>query len=298
MNRSNRSVSLRRGFTLLELLVVIVILGLLVALSIPAIQRAREAARRNACRANLRQIGLALWNYHDAVNAFPLNNSYLNATMHRSAFVGMLPHLGQAPLYFLMDQNLDQVVAPNVQFNTVAIPVLQCPSNTTRHEIGEGQDGCGRGVAADYAFNVGDNINSMTTTGAEGTDAYGDVPTGLGGRGCFTRSGWSTSFAEVTDGTSNTIALGETIGTSCGWQNGWATQNIATTAFPPNYRNGYFKAHPTDPDCIGYRSAHVGGMHVLLMDGSVRFISDNFDCKVYNQIQSKDTERVCCDGGY
>jgi len=71
------------------------------------------------------------------------------------------------------------------------------------------------------------------------------------------------------------------------WQNGWANQTFATTAFAPNYQRLFFKTNTANPDCIGYRSFHTGGIHVVLMDGSVRFISDNISGSIYNALQSR-----------
>jgi prepilin-type N-terminal cleavage/methylation domain-containing protein len=272
------------GFTLIELLVVIAIIAVLIALLLPAVQQAREAARRSQCKNNMKQIGLALHNYHDTLNVFPLNAT---VTKHRSGYVGMLPYMDQAPMYNQMNLDLDQTVAPNLQFNTKIIPILQCPSDPDSAIMGPGADGCGTGAPADYSFNVGDNKNSGTNTNAQGTDVYGNNAQYTPSRGVFTRYQWSAKIAQITDGTSNTIAMGEVIGSYCNWQNGWSTQNFATTAWAPNYTNLFFKTNGGNPDCIGYRSNHVGGIHVVLCDGSVRFISNNIDGNTYNYIQGR-----------
>ncbi|MDB5391570.1 MAG: hypothetical protein JWM11_7216 [Planctomycetaceae bacterium] len=275
----------RRGFTLIELLVVIAIIAVLIALLLPAVQQAREAARRTQCKNQLKQIGIALHNYNDTNKLLPLNNT---PGSHRSGYVGMLPFFDQAPLYSMIVHTSDQTVAPNLAFNSLVMTMLLCPSdpNPTTQTY-TGQDSCGVGTATDYVFNVGDNVNSTTTTGAPGPNSYGNIGQGVAGRGPFTRYGWCSSFSNITDGLSNTIGMGEAIGAYCGWQQGWATQAFATTAFPPNYQNATFKASPGSPDCIGYRSAHVGGIHVVLLDGSVRFISDNISGLTYNALQSR-----------
>jgi len=282
----------RRGFTLIELLVVIAIIAVLIALLLPAVQQAREAARRSQCKNNMKQIGLAIHNYHETVNTLPLNATYgtyagVARDMHRSAYVGLLPYMDQAPMYNLMDQTIDQALAPNVQYNTQNMPNLVCPSNPDSGIVAVVADNCGNGVPSDYSFNVGDNVNSTTNTGAPGPNNWGNIGVGAAGRGPFTRYSWSARFAQITDGLSNTIALGETVGAYCIWQNGWANQTFATTAFAPNYQRLFFKTNTANPDCIGYRSFHTGGIHVVLMDGSVRFISDNISGSIYNALQSR-----------
>ena len=287
----------RRGFTLIELLVVIAIIAILIALLLPAVQQAREAARRSQCKNNLKQLGLALHNYHDNSLTFPLSKTTATApARYRSGYVGMLPYLDQAPMYNTMDQSLSQLVAPNLQFNTRVISVLVCPSDpdSGRTDLG-GADGSTTGAGADYSFNVGDNRNSTTTTGAPGTDSYGNIGLGVPGRGPFTRYSWVSRIRDITDGTSNTIALGESLASHCIWQAAWSVQSFATTAFPPNYANATFKASPGNPDCIGYRSAHVGGVHVLMLDGAVRFISDNISGTTLNALASRANGEVVGD---
>ncbi|MGQ9505801.1 MAG: DUF1559 domain-containing protein [Thermogutta sp.] len=206
--------SARRGFTLVELLVVIAIIGILIALLLPAVQAAREAARRSQCTNNLKQLGLGLHNYHDAYKTlvyrsggtYGYYNNYPSGWAsnwgRRSGFVSLLPYIEQKALY---DQiragdptgttNNGQPVAPeggwphwNWSVWSNSPDVLLCPSN----------DGIphknGRHTA--YAFCVGDQVeNALDSTEV---------------RGLFARNTTYT-FADITDGTSNTIAMSEQI---------------------------------------------------------------------------------------
>jgi prepilin-type N-terminal cleavage/methylation domain-containing protein len=285
----------KQGFTLIELLVVIAIIAVLIALLLPAVQQAREAARRSQCKNNVKQLGLALHNYHDTFNIFPLNNSQsAPAITNRSGFVGMLPYLDQSPIYNQMNMLVSGVVAPNLAFTQVPLPILLCPSDPDGLRILKGQDaGINITMAvSDYAFNVGDYANGGTNTGANGGGqnfAYANGVTSAG-RGVFSRCAWSARMADITDGTSNTIAIGECIGAWCGWQTGWGFQSFATTAYSINYNNAGLRnsANPGDPNsCIGFRSQHVGGAQFLLTDGSVRFVSENISGLVYCALASR-----------
>jgi prepilin-type N-terminal cleavage/methylation domain-containing protein len=284
----------KQGFTLIELLVVIAIIAVLIALLLPAVQQAREAARRSQCKNNVKQLGLALHNYHDTNNVFPLNNSAATwGRTERSGFVGMLPFLDQTPMYNQMNMSATGLVAPNLIFTQTPLPILLCPSDPDSMRIMNGTDDASSIQVAmtDYAFNVGDYSNGSQTTGANGGGQnmpYGNSVTSAG-RGLFSRYGWSAAMRDVTDGTSNTFAIGECIGAWCGWQHGWGFQSFATTAYPINWNNSGFRnaAAPGNAECIGYRSQHVGGAHFLMTDGSVRFLSENLSGLVFCALASR-----------
>ncbi len=205
----------RLGFTLVELLVVIAIIGILIALLLPAVQAAREAARRTQCTNNLKQLGLALHNYHDTYKKFPgLGQGTSNPwapdrcnLLHMSGVAVMLPFMEQTPLY-------DQVSSPqinppypawgpvpwwgwNFQPFLQKVPGLLCPSDTT--DISGSYQPFGN---TNYNFCVGDQItNTVWWDIGQGSGSL--KPRGLFGRNSFHK------MADITDGTSNTIAMSE-----------------------------------------------------------------------------------------
>jgi len=218
----------RSGFTLIELLVVIAIIAVLIALLLPAVQAAREAARRAQCNNNLKQIGLALHNYHSAANTFPMGSS-LNYTpsygfggwANWSVHSLLLPYLEQSPLYnaanFILDAGLDDGTSDAVN-STVYLTRFAgflCPSDAEA------------GVK---------NINSYR--GSIGTTVVQGVPSQQVS-GLFSMSSQKNNYgganptiglANVTDGASNTIAFGEAIVGIVGRGNGWPGNGISVNA--------------------------------------------------------------------
>jgi prepilin-type N-terminal cleavage/methylation domain-containing protein/prepilin-type processing-associated H-X9-DG protein len=208
----------RRGFTLIELLVVIAIIGVLIALLLPAVQAAREAARRAQCVNNLKQIGLALHNYHDANGSFPMGASLgmrtLGAYQAKQNFgplATMLPFLEQAPIYNAInfnwgceDNNTIDCFLINATATRSKIATYCCPSDPYAGK----PDHNGDPNTSNYYGCIG------TTTYLQNASNTGIGPylTGNGGpldsTGIFT---WQSSYrlADVTDGTSNTVAFAE-----------------------------------------------------------------------------------------
>jgi prepilin-type N-terminal cleavage/methylation domain-containing protein/prepilin-type processing-associated H-X9-DG protein len=195
---------IRRGFTLIELLVVIAIIAVLIALLLPAVQSAREAARRAQCTNNLKQIGIAMHNYHTATNSFPLNGSanasyspsYISNWGSWSAEALMLGYLEQAPLYNAANFNWVSGFGMgwpiNSTVSTAIVNTFICPSDGLSPVPTQGQIWTGE---------TNNYFASLGTSTDYGTD----------GTGVFTEGGRSYGVQAVTDGTSNTIAFGESL---------------------------------------------------------------------------------------
>jgi prepilin-type N-terminal cleavage/methylation domain-containing protein len=313
-----------KGFTLIELLVVIAIIAILIALLLPAVQQAREAARRTQCKNNLKQLGLAAHNYHDVHNSFPLNAA--NSTYGYSAQAQLLPFHEQANLHSLIDFNQPAKAGPpwastmNPTIQAVAsqaLNVLLCPSDAgDPFYIDRNGD---TWAGSNYLFNGG--------SGA-GTNYCSRVNDGLFWRGSRTK------FRDITDGTSNTIFSAETLfglrgdsttvlqdaqrqmkrisgGPPCGPDadamvgmsaSGFDGRRAGAWILNTGYNsliNGYFTPNSDFPDMShhgevvsGPRSLHVGGAQAALCDGSVRFISDSVDLTTFRNAFARDDGEV------
>ena len=192
-----RLVRLRSAFTLVELLVVIAIIGILVGLLLPAVQAAREAARRMSCSNNLKQIGLALHNYHDTFGKFAPAGTYRKdaPTGAWSVQARLLPQLEQANLQQLIDWRFDYASQGNVC--RMRVPTYLCPSEA-KDELRPDP----KPADATFAHYPLNYVASM------GEWFIYNPLNGMGGSGVFAPNG-RTNFASVTDGTSNTLAFSE-----------------------------------------------------------------------------------------
>ena len=199
-----------RGFTLIELLVVIAIIAILVALLLPAVQQAREAARRSSCKNNLKQIGVALHNYHDTFSVLP--PGYIVRNISATAMASMetaqngpgfawgtmiLPQLEQAALYDAMNFNLNAHEIPNIDLARTSISTFLCPSDPapTTFTVTDGSSNNYELASANYVGVIGYGNVSMT-------------PGRPMGKGVFYRNS-NTKLRDLTDGTSNCMLVGE-----------------------------------------------------------------------------------------
>jgi prepilin-type N-terminal cleavage/methylation domain-containing protein len=318
----------RRGFTLVELLVVIAIIGILIALLLPAVQAAREAARRSQCSNNLKQIGLALHNYHDIYKAFPSGGWCCNQPLYRThSLIALLPYLEQMPLY----EMIDLTVAPQ----TIRLPdgnligynrldVYMCPSDVN-DSVGGSPNVRWRPnyVPVRGATPNGNNPNCTCSeyTALRNTYASAGHVRADGSphwnyhnaqkpAGIFTRNGtgWGRPYygkmRDVKDGLSNLLVFGEIrAGCMSAMNNGWHHphwQGMHNTVVPINYDSCHTLAaapgnNPCHANCNwnmdrGFKSLHPGGAQFTLGDGSVHFISETIDHWAYNYLGDK------CDG--
>ena len=315
----------RSGFTLVELLVVIAIIGILIALLLPAVQAAREAARRSQCTNNLKQLGLALHNYHDSFSQFPpsgLDYGWANSSSYEqdtpnktiknhNGLLLMLPFIEQQALHDQFDFNQasghytngtsgaslagDAVASGNAALVGTRVNAFLCPSDSgdvlasASTHYGPVGGSTYRGMKTNYDFSA-ENSYSYYNQWAH---------TGLGTRYMFGENS-DCNFAAILDGTSNTVAMSETLRTVANghcptWgYRGWVMTGIDldyginVTSIPSNW------SWVSDKVDHNYRlrtwgtggSLHPGGLNVCLADGSIRFISETTPTTILDAIST------------
>jgi len=341
----------RRGFTLIELLVVIAIIAVLIGLLLPAVQAAREAARRAQCVNNLKQMGLAMHNYHDRFNSFAPASISVPANVGWGAWsaqniswrILIVPSLEQGPLYNAVNFNLingggDAIAtAWYTQLNVYACPSDGSPryvQNANNAPVGVGSfpmfgpptplnGGVGTVPVSNYSLSHGDNYSmvplgrtnpwetpspppaGVTTRigwhgfwGTVGVIAApaGDTEGGMRGFADYRTMTAPPSIAAVTDGTSNTILIGETLPEQDSNSEIWgATGTSAGTTIPINYfTGGPYTGFGSDPLSNrasyahkGFKSKHPGGANFCFADGSVKFLKATLALPVYCALGSK-----------
>jgi prepilin-type N-terminal cleavage/methylation domain-containing protein/prepilin-type processing-associated H-X9-DG protein len=367
------------GFTLIELLVVIAIIAVLISLLLPAVQSAREAARRAQCINNLKQIGLAFANYESATSIYPLGAMVIGTSPANTGWGSetgnngvswvalILPYLEQTTVSNAINfsQSISGSGVTTSAFFATAwytrLSVLTCPSDGDQEGFrnfgsgnGDGQDisqapptppGGGTPLVAvsDYGVSFGDNycigalnpgVTFPTETpytlwpnppgyqrigwpGYQGT--YADIngnlpPTGAPGslRGMFdVNNGQTVKLAGVTDGTSNTIAAGETLPAQRADNNVWEWNSGGYgTTVPPNYPspqsctlpgNGWGSSNWASRCAYtntGFKSHHAGGSNFLFVDGSVHFLKQTINMATYCALGSRNGGEVVSSDGY
>ena len=335
----------KRGFTLIELLVVIAIIAVLIALLLPAVQQAREAARRTQCKNNMKQMGLAIMNYESSTKVFPSSgestDESTSPTSRRffpiSTFTAILPYSDQAPLFNAWNMSVHYTLNPVLA--KTKIPAYLCPSNafTGPDQLGYGQTDYMPVAYVDFAANgARGGVVGSYTGNVQGIDRAGALA-------------FCNPISAITDGTSNTVliiedsgrpgnnggsydisAAGAALGGSqpydstqlsggknvtpyvpggtFGVPGRWADPDCASgISGPPNMTGQYINnnkvpaggpaACPWSANNCGPNdepaSLHIGGVHALMGDGSVRFLSDNLDYNTLRRLANpKDGEPI------
>ncbi len=233
---SPRSSARRSGFTLIELLVVIAIIAILVSLLLPAVQSAREAARRTQCLSNLKNIGLAIHNFHDAKKKLPSGGRPLaSSTVRIGAFVSLLPYLEQSVLFDKYDTAVSWSHPTNLPVSSVVLPVFVCPSAPAKTFLDHNPDGATPGAPwvgivgnGDYGASLG--VDPALAALYNGDSTFAALPRIQGSistvstptqktNGMLPKNS-SITFADVKDGLSNTIAVWESAGRPFVYQRG------------------------------------------------------------------------------
>ncbi len=298
----------RRGFTLVELLVVIAIIGILIALLLPAVQAAREAARRSQCSNNLKQLGLAMHNYHDTYKTLPIGAF---SCCWGTWKVPVLPYIEQQALadqYAEGPKCTDDV--QNRYGHSVNLPVttaegisaFYCPSDQENSPIGDIQ-------SHNYVINFGNtgysqqsNLNGVIFAGAPFKRVTSNC---IGGKQKVCQD-----FASILDGLSNTLMLSEVIigqGSDLRGFSWWSDACQFTAYLPPNsplpdriYSASYCNNNPPNPPCavsttadptmFAARSRHPGGVQATKCDGSADFVSETIDIDTWRAMSTSQGE--------
>jgi len=309
----------RRAFTLIELLVVIAIIGALVALLLPAVQAAREAARRSQCVNNMKQIALAMHNYHDSNGCFPF--ALIQANDKYACFTGILPFLEQAPLFSAYNTNLGARKPDNTTVTSTKVAVYLCPSMPlpyAKPDIANGDNL----APTSYATSNGNAYANLYS----GRHLYGE-PKGVIIGASTTNSGDSNplvtlpcpaiSVSSISDGSSNTVFIGEqdygltndffsSTSTKAGQLRGG--QGVWAHGYPRglNFSTwGKFNHHLVNDDVTSeengiysFRSQHSGGANFAFSDGSIRFVKTSIAKNIYRGLSTRAGGEVISSDSY
>ena len=291
----------QRGFTLIELLVVLAIIGLLVGLILPAVQNAREAARRMQCANNLKQIALALRNYESAIGALPAGVTFMPnphtgilASSH-SLFVSMAPYMEQQSLFNAMNFDLSVWTGANLTVSGIGISSLWCPSDGGVERMQSVDPGAGfydplpptllRMYYTSYTANAGTWFQATTGFTATSRARLSQM------NGLFYPLSYVRQ-ADIRDGTSQTLAFGEHAHSLLDqdsylywhwWDSGNFGDTVFNTLYPLNPQRkmadvaGGFSDAFADTYVEACSSRHPGGANFAFADGSVRFLRDSIN---------------------
>jgi prepilin-type processing-associated H-X9-DG protein len=308
---------------LIETLVAIAMIGILVALLLPAVQSAREAARRASCVNNLKQLALANANYESSYGTFPMGDHRGRATngstirQNFGPFLALTQFIEQGNIYNSFNSSLDCYIWQNSTTNGIGLGALWCPSDgqisSLRYQGAPGDGWEGSPVPMTYASYAG-NLGPLVYY----TNTVGDTNYMAQMKGVFSYIGGCcndgrpsvppTRLADITDGTSNTFLFGEhaharisTTGSHAGdlyganwWTSGDYGDTTASSLFPPNYfqtnEDGY--KLPTyfprgDNFSMTFASMHPGGVNFAFCDGSVRFVKQSISPRIQNALGSR-----------
>ncbi|WP_372721290.1 DUF1559 domain-containing protein [Novipirellula sp.] len=304
MKANTRGRSANQGFTLVELLVVIAIIGVLVGLLLPAVQAAREAARRMSCSNNMKQLGLALHNYHDTFRIYPYGYRDSGTFHRRDTWMQQVMSFIEIGAVSEAYQHWDGqwVMDTPPELKDAVLPAFMCPSDPGAGGFGGGgtRRSNGEGFQGNYVVAAASTEMTRPMTNLDGM-FYNDS---------------KTKMRDVADGTSNTLMVGETLvrpglggwgGAGGYWGGGphggfgFTTWQSPNTTLPDQVYSCKTETYPLAPcNSIGSaveirnfaRSVHPGGAQFTLADGSVRFLTESIDLVTYRAIGTRNNGEV------
>jgi prepilin-type N-terminal cleavage/methylation domain-containing protein/prepilin-type processing-associated H-X9-DG protein len=308
-SRSKSPIRIRRAFTLVELLVVIAIIGVLVALLLPAVQSAREAARRMSCQSNLKQIGIACHNFHDTRGTFPSGHKVTYDGTNTRYFSGwaiqILPYIEQDNLFKQYDDTVPNLDPKNKLVRESYVATYACPAELKPKQILIPETQADTGGTGNVQFMIG-SYRGMGGVSATGFDQWAGFPTevlvnmqqGPGLRGML-HTDWQGGvaperMANITDGTSNTLLVGErstrthmTRGTF--WADSFNLYSVSgaysqSASLMADY-DACIRVASDQAQCkYGWGSFHPQQINYVFGDGSVRTIKTNIDMKLFTYL--------------